>query len=281
MELVDNIESTHTPFSVLMSIYIKEHPDFLRQSLDSVFSQTLPPDEVVLVEDGPLTPELYAVIDEFSEAHKELKRVPLEVNYGLGIALSEGLERCSYQLVARMDTDDVAKPRRFEKQVRFMEEHPDIVVCGSWIDEFIGHTDNVVSRRATAVTPEEVAEYTKTRCPMNHPTVMFRKKEILEAGGYRHFPLFEDWNLWICIMRKGYKMANIPEALVWFRITPDVYKRRGGWKYAKDSVAFQMSLHRLGLISGPTAVKNSLIRTTVSLMPNFVRGWIYYKFLRK
>lgn len=253
----------------------------MRQSLDSVFGQTVAPDEVIMVEDGILTPELYAALDEYEALYPQLKRVPLPSNGGLGKALNEGLRHCSYELVARMDTDDVAKPRRFEKQLEFMAANPDIVVCGGWLDEFIGSTDNVVSRRATVETPEEIKVFAKSRNPMNHPSVMFRKKEVDEVGGYIHFPLFEDWFLWICILRKGYKMANIPEALVWFRTTPDVYKRRGGWKYAKGSVKFQKALHNMGMISGPTAVKNSIIRASVSLMPNFMRGWIYCAFLRK
>ena len=268
-------------FSVLLSLYWKEGPEFLRQSLDSVFGQTLRADEVVLVEDGPLTPELDAVVKDYSARYPELKVVPLQMNVGLGRALNEGLKYCTNELVARMDTDDVAKPDRFEIQVPFMESRPEVAVSGSWIDEFIGSTDNVVSRRATAESPAEIREFAKSRNPLNHPSVIFRKRAVEAVGSYQHFPLFEDWYLWVRLLNKGYKLANIPEALLWFRTSADVYKRRGGWRYAMDSARFQFTLRRMGFISLPTAVKNSLMRGVVYVMPNSIRGWIYSGLLRK
>ena len=130
-------------FSVLLSLYYKENPIFLRESLHSVFGQTLQPDEVILVEDGPLTPALYEVVEEFAGRHSTIKRIVLEKNRGLGNALSEGLKHCSCDLVARMDTDDICKPERFAKQVTFMENHPEIDVVGAWIDEFQEIISNV------------------------------------------------------------------------------------------------------------------------------------------
>ena len=112
-------------FSVLLSVYKKEHPTYLKQSLDSLFAQTLPPDEIVLVKDGPLTPELEAVVTEYQSRYPMLKVVPLPQNQGLGKALNEGLKHCSYELVARMDTDDIAKPERFERQMQVFREHPE------------------------------------------------------------------------------------------------------------------------------------------------------------
>ena len=123
-------------FSVLLSLYYKENPIFLRESLHSVFGQTLQPDEVILVEDGPLTPALYEVVEEFAGRYSTIKRIVLEKNRGLGNALSEGLKHCSCDLVARMDTDDICKPERFARQLAFMESHPEISVVGAWIDEF-------------------------------------------------------------------------------------------------------------------------------------------------
>lgn len=269
------------PFSVLMSLYIKERPEFLRQSLDSVMKeQSLKPDEVVIVEDGLLTPELYSVLKEYQAEFPTIKRLPLSQNGGLGKALNAGLRHCSFELVARMDTDDVCKPERFAKQVSFMEEHQEISVCGSWIDEFIGTTENVISQRITVNSPEAIRKYAKSRNPMNHPTVMFRKSAVLAVGSYEHFPLFEDWYLWVRLLKRGYSLANIPESLLFFRSSDDMFKRRGGWEYAKDSARFQFKLKQLGLIGPITALKNSLIRGGVYIMPNFIRKWVYSHVLR-
>lgn len=268
-------------FSVLMSLYYKENPAYLRESLESVFCQTLKPDEVVLVEDGPLTPALYDVVEEYARQHTEMKRVPLAQNGGLGKALREGLKHCSHSLVARMDTDDVCKPERFEKQVAFMENHPEIDVVGAWIDEFKDTTAQVVSTRKLPEYPNEIREFGKKRNPMNHPTVMFRKEAVERAGGFQHFHLFEDYHLWVRMMQAGARLYNIPEALLYFRISPDVYKRRGGWQYALVELRFQWCMHKTGYIGLSILLQNILIRLSTRIVPNAMRGYIYKKFLRK
>jgi len=226
-------------FSVLLSLYFKESPDFLHQSLDSIFAQTLPPDEVVLVEDGPLPYELHEVVNAYKNRHKEIKVVALEKNGGLGRALSEGLKHCSFDLVARMDTDDVSKPWRFEKQVAFMETNLDIAVCGAWIDEFEGDVNNVRSTRKLPQWNDDIYEFGKKRNPMNHPVVMFRKSAVEVVGGYQPMPLFEDYYLWVRMLQHGCKFHNIQESLLDFRSCSDVFKRRGGMKYAWTEIVFQ------------------------------------------
>lgn len=268
------------PFSVLLSVYNKECPEFLRESLDSIFTQTLPPKEVIMVEDGPLTPELYAVLDEYVAAHNELRLVPLNQNSGLGNALKEGLKHCRCELVARMDTDDICFPKRFEKQVKYMSENPDIDISSAWVEEFEDNITNVKSTKKLPETHSEISGYIKKRNPLNHPAVIFRKSAVQNAGGYLHFPLFEDYYLWARMFANGSKFANIQEPLLHFRTSPDMFKRRGGLKYAYDSSKFQMELHRLGLISIAQAIKASIIRGGVYIMPNYIRAFIYSKFLR-
>lgn len=268
------------PFSVLLSLYAKERPEYLRQSLDSVFNQTLLPDEVVLVLDGPITEELKSVVEEFESKYSTLKIVPLAENGGLGKALNEGLKHCSFDLVARMDTDDIAKPERFEKQMSTFASNPEIQVVSCWIDEFIDNTDNVVSIRKLPEFPFEIYEYGKKRCPVNHPSVMFRKKAVELAGGYRHFPLMEDYYLWVRLLLNGEKFYNIQESLLYFRTTEDTFKRRGGLKHAIDEVKFQYHIHRLGYTSFGRFLKNFSIRFSTRVVPNSVREFIYKKFLR-
>jgi len=268
-------------FSVLLSVYQKEEPEFLYCSLRSIWDdQTLRPTEIVLVKDGPLTPELDAVIDDFQQT-APLTIVPLEQNSGLGIALNEGLKHCSHKLVARMDSDDVSKSERFARQIEFMKEHPDIAVCGSWIDEFIDSMDIVVSQRRLPETSAELAAFGRKRNPLNHPTVMFRKSAVEAVGGYEHFPLFEDYWLWARMLTAGYSIHNIQESLLWFRTSADVYRRRGGWRYAITELKFQNGLRKIGYISIVDMIVNCSTRFYVRLLPNFLRRTLYNKVARK
>jgi len=268
-------------FSVLISVYHKDNPAFFDQSLYSVFSQTRRADEVVLVEDGPLTPEQYKVVEKYQRIYSELKVIPIEKNGGLGKALNEGLKHCSYDIIARMDSDDVCKPNRFEKQVSFMKQNPEYDLVGSWVDEFYDDTEHISSVRCVPESHDEIYEYCKSRCPVNHPTVMFRKKAVLDAGGYltEYFP--EDYFLWIRMLMNGARFYNLQESLLFFRVSPDTIKRRGGWKYAIGEVHIQRMIYDLGFISFLLFVKNSIVRFAVRVMPLWLRSWVYQKLLRK
>lgn len=268
-------------FSVLLSVYKKENADFLRASLQSVYVQTTLPDEVIVVEDGPLTPELYKVLDDFSFKSKGFKRVKLKTNSGLGIALNTGLEHCSNDIIARMDTDDIAKPDRFAKQLAVFEKNPNVGIVSSWIDEFVDAPRNVVSTRKLPQFHKEIVKYAKSRCPINHPAVMFRKSEVMAAGGYKPFPLFEDYYLWVRMLLNGTIFYNIPERLLYFRTSDDMYKRRGGLKHALDEIRFQSFMHKSGFISFPRYLLNISQRFIVRIAPNRVRALIYHKLLRK
>lgn len=267
-------------FSVLLSVYRNEHPAYLRQSLDSIFTQTLPPDEVVLVEDGPLTEDLWAVVKEYVQKYSILKIIPLPKNVGLGQALNEGLKHCSCELVARMDTDDVAKPDRFEKQIAVFQAHPEVDVVGAWIDEFEGDTGNVVSVRKLPETHWKILKYARFRCPVNHPVAVFRKSAVLNAGRYLHFPLFEDYYLWVRMLMNGACFYNIPESLLWFRCSPDMFKRRGGWKYACDEYRFQKLMLNMDFISLTQFVQNVSLRFIPRIIPNQLRAVLYRKLCR-
>lgn len=268
-------------FSVLLSVYRKEQPAYLRQSLDSIFTQTLLPDEVVLVKDGLLTDALDEVVEEYCRKYSVIKIVPLTENQGLGRALNEGLKHCSYDLVARMDTDDVAKPERFEKQIAVFCAHPEVDVVGAWIDEFEGNIGNVISVRKLPEKHWKVLRYARLRCPENHPVTMFRKSAVLNAGGYIHFPLFEDYYLWVRMLMNGACFYNIPESLLYFRFSPDMFKRRGGWKYACDEFRFQRMLWKQGFVSMGCFLQNVFIRFTVRIIPNKLRTLLYKRALRK
>ncbi len=267
-------------FSVLCSLYFKESPKALRESLQSIFSQTLMPNEVVIVKDGPLTNELEEVLEEFVSRFDIIKLVPLEKNVGLGAALNEGMKHCSYELIARMDTDDIAKSNRFEKQINKFKESPELDVVGAWIDEFEGESSNVLTVKRLPELHKDIFEHGKDRCPINHPVVMFKKTAVINSGGYKPFHLFEDYYLWVRMLINGAKFYNIQESLLYFRLSPDMFQRRGGLKYARSEAIFEKVMYNLGYISFLRMFYNTAIRFVVRLMPNVMREWIYKNIVR-
>lgn len=268
-------------FSVLLSLYAKESPTFLASSLDSIFHQTLLPTEIILVKDGPLTAELDAIVSDYAVRYPVLKVVALPQNQGLGRALNEGLKHCSYDIVARMDTDDISKPDRFEKQIAVFRKHPELDLVGAWIDEFEEDIHHVISTRKLPERHEDVMSYATRRNPVNHPVVMFRKSAVLAAGGYQHFPLFEDYFLWVRMLKNGAKFYNIQESLLYFRTSPNMFKRRGGWKYAMDEVRFQNVMRKMKMITWGRFLMNVAIRFPARIIPNSLRGFLYKKIMRK
>ena len=270
----------HEKFSVLMSIYYKERPEYLILSLNSVLEQTIPPSEVIIVEDGPLTDELYRVLDEFSKKYPNIKRLPLSENHGLGVALNIGVSACNHELIARMDTDDISLPNRFEKQLEFMKDNPNIDICGTWLTEFIDTRDNLCRMRKVPITDTEIKKYICQRPPFSHPTVMYKKSKVLKAGNYQHFDKLEDWWLWARMMNTGALMANIPESLLLFRTNKETYKRRGGLKFAMNIVRLQKQLYQMHISNKMDVLKCIFIRFTVALIPNWARNILYTKVFR-
>ena len=267
-------------FSVLMSVYYKENSNNLKLALDSVINQTLMPNEIILVEDGPLTDELYKLIDEYEKKYEFLKIVKLEKNSGLGIALNEGLKHCHYEYVARMDSDDISLPNRFEEQVKFITEHQDIDVVGSNIIEFDDETGNDLNYKLVPLSQEEVKTYIKKRNPMNHMTVFFKKSSVIDSGSYINCPLFEDYFLWARMISKGYKLANIEKTLLRARSGMNMCSRRGSISYIKCITNFQNKLLKLHIINIFEYFYNLIIRITISLLPNKIRCVFYQKKLR-
>ncbi len=270
-----------TPFSVLMSVYRKESPEFLREALDSVFDQTAVPAEVVLVEDGPLTDELHALLDDYGNSHPELKRVPLPENRGLGLALQEGILHCSNELVARMDTDDISVPSRFERQLAEFEKNPGIDICGSHIKEFEGTPDHIVAERRVPLTHDDCKRYQRRRDAFNHVSVMFRKTAVLKAGNYQHCPLMEDTLLWANMFKTGATAMNIDDYLVLVRIGKDMYERRGGMAYFKKYRKARRVIYQTGFISWWDYAYTIVIQFVVAMMPNKMRGWVFKKILHR
>lgn len=269
-------------YSVLMSLYKKEHPEYLRPALDSMLNQTVKPDEIVLVEDGPLTEELYTVIEEYKVKYPDLLRIVVnEKNLGLGLALNEGLKVCRNELVARMDTDDISKPERCEIQLKRFERKPHLAIVGSHIDEFIGTPDNVISQRKVPTSSEAIYEYAKKRSAFNHPAVMYRKSAVLKENGYSDLKRNQDVDLFGRMLFAGYKAENIDEALLWFRSSDELASRRKSWENTKSYIATIKKFWKMGYSSFGNYAMVAVAQTGMFIMPVAVQNWVYKRFLRE
>ncbi|SUC09968.1 glycosyltransferase family 2 protein [Pasteurella canis] len=264
-------------FSVLMSLYIKENPQYLRECFISLQTQTLPATEIVIVFDGKITAELEAVVDEFAHL-LPLKVVKLPHNLGLGKALNEGLLHCSYDWVFRMDTDDICVPTRFQQQITYIQGNPDTIIVGGQIAEFGQNIQDIVSYRRVPTTHEDIVTFTQRRCPFNHMTVAYQKAAVLACGGYQD--LQEDYYLWIKMVAMGKKVANLADVLVYARVGNGMVGRRRGLAQARAEWRLFKLKHRLklqGIISG---LFTFILRALPRLLPTSLLQ-VVYQFLRK
>ncbi len=268
-------------FSVLLSVYINEKVENLKLALDSLLVQSVQADEIVLVQDGPLTAELYECIAAYVQKDPDLFNVVvLPENVGLGNALNIGLSKVSNSLVARMDTDDICYPDRFKKQLTFLQEHPEVSVLGTAIQEFDQIPGDLQQFRRLPEKSIELEQYAKYRNPLNHPSVIFRKEAVLKAGSYQDMPLFEDYYLWIRMIQSGFKIANLSEPLLHFRIGNDMIGRRSGYSYLKKEKKFLESIKTLKFIDTKQYVSSLLLKMPLRLLPKSMLSWLYKKFLR-
>ena len=269
-----------TPFSVSMCVYGGDNAEHFRLAVDSVLNQTIQPDEVVLVVDGPVPSVLEAVILEY-EKLPCFKVIRLKENQGHGIARRTSLENCTYDIVALMDADDISVPTRFEKQLSALSSDLSLSIVGGNISEFVDLENHIVGYRNVPSSDEDIKEYLKKRCPMNQVTVMFRKKDVEQAGGYLDWYCEEDYYLWIRMCLQNMRFANIPEVLVHVRVGKEMYRRRGGLRYFKSEMKLQKYMLKNNLIRFPTYVVNVGKRFIVQvLLPNRLRGWVFRKFAR-
>lgn len=269
-------------YSVLMSVYYKEKPEWLEYSIDSMLKQTIFPDEFVIVKDGPLTPELEKVINDFEKKHPKLFNIiTIEKNGGLGPALQRGILECKNEFIARMDSDDYSKPNRIEKEFAIFEKHPELGLVGTNVEEFEGDISNVNCHVILPEKHEDIYKFSKKRCPFRHPTLLYKKSAVLKAGNYREYYLCEDYDLYVRLLRSGCKCYNIQEPLVYMRIGADFYKRRGGIKYMKTILKFKNEQLKKGYFSLFDYIKTTVPHIIVCLMPNSLRDYVYRNFLRK
>ena len=269
-------------YSVLMSLYSKEIPEFLSQSIDSMLNQTVVPDEIIIVKDGPITQELENALNGYIDQYAQLfKIVESKENIGLGKALNLGLQSCKNELVARMDTDDISFPNRCELQLARFSENEQLDICGTFVNEFISDPYITESIRKVPATHDEIYQFAKRRSPFNHPTVMYKKSKVLSVGGYSDLRRNQDVDLFGRMLFAGSIAANIESSLLYFRANNALIKRRKNWENAKLYIKVIRNFRKMGFSKRQDVFIVTMGQIIVYLSPAFVQRWIYEKILRK
>lgn len=269
------------PFSVAMCVYGGDDPVHFREAVESILHQTVRPDEIVLVVDGPVPQALDGVIREY-EREPLFHIVRLPQNRGHGEARSRGIAACNHSLIALMDADDLSVPERFELQLSAFAAQPELSIVGGQIEEFETDPAEPVGRRVVPTDDDAIKDYLKHRCPMNQVTVMFKKENALSVRGYLDWYCNEDYYLWVRMALAQMKFANVAQTLVRVRVSADTYARRGGWKYFRSEQRLQKLMRRNKIISLPQYWVNVTKRLIVQvLLPNRLRGWVFKTFARE
>lgn len=269
-------------YSVLMSVYYKEDPSYLKISIESMLNQTLPPNQIVIVKDGKLTKELDDIVDHYKFNYQDLFTiVELEKNVGLGLALNEGLKACKNELVARMDTDDIAVENRCELQVNEFMKNEKLSIIGSNIAEFYDDPNEIVSSRVVPSNHKDIIKFSRRRNPFNHPTVMYKKSEVLKVGGYGDFRRNQDLDLFVRMLHNGCLSANINKSLVLFRANKDNLKRRKSWEKCSSYIGMIYNFWKLGYSGFNDLLIVAASQIVVFLAPISFLDWVSNNYLRK
>ncbi len=272
-------------FSIAMAVYKNDVPEYLGDALKSVIYQTLKPNEIVIVGDGPISDECVKVIEDTKNVAKQegidIIFLPQKENNGLGASLRLAVENCHYDYIARMDADDLALPYRFEKQMKCFDEDSELSIVGGMITEFEGTPDNIMDKRVLPLDDTGIKNFMKSRCGVNHVTVIFKKSDLLRAGNYNNKYRQEDYYLWARMIKAGCKFRNIPEVVVNVRSGRSQFARRSGGNYYKDHMEIFKYMRREGIITYPRLVYNGIVRGLVQyVFPNRLRTFTYQHMLR-
>ncbi|WP_411766124.1 glycosyltransferase [Winogradskyella sp. A3E31] len=261
-----NLVNRAIPFSVSMSVYKNDHPDHFLLALKSLVNQTVTPNEIIVVVDGPIPAKTNNILIDFKKSYSIVKIIRLRENMGHGFARSKGLIESTHEYVALMDSDDICVNNRFELQINFLKNNSDISVLGGVIEEFAKETDVDLAKRKLPETDVELKKYMKYRCPLNQVTVMFKKADVIQSGGYKDWFCNEDYYLWVRMALNDYKFHNLQETLVKVRTGKTFYKRRGSFKYFKSEARLQKFMLSKDIISLPEFLINVSLRFIVQVI---------------
>lgn len=283
MVYLENLEQIiFLKYSILMSVYKKENPAYLKSSIDSMLCQTRPPDDFVIICDGALTPALDRVLDTYKLRYPDLMQIiRLPVNRGIGNAANEGLAFCRHNLIAKMDSDDISVPDRCEKQLIFFQNNPQLDIVGGQLAEFYHDISNITAYRRVPIEHQNIIDYAKKRSPFNNQTVMFKKSSVLLAGGYSMLRRCEDYELYIRMLLQGCLTANCGEVLVYYRMTKNTLKRRGSQENLKCFFYVHMTAYKKGFCCLSDVVIPCLGQVLITITPCRIRGWLYRLILRR
>lgn len=274
-----SVDTGSSPFSVLLPVYGGDDPQHLDTAITSVAEQTLVPDEILVVQDGPIPGSLEAVLRAWTDDYENTFRVhEIETNQGLGNALREGVRACSHDYIARMDADDISVPDRFETQMAFLEDHPDVDIVGGYLTEFDSDPEEPHAKRTVPCRHEKIEQRAKFRSPMNHATVMFRRESVMDAGNYRPVSRMEDYDLWVRMLMNGSQLRNIPDVLLKMRAGDELYDRRKGYEYARREFEQQYGWYQQGFIDTARFAFNVLTRVGIRFVPSTIRKHVYTRF---
>lgn len=269
-------------YSVLMTVYKSDNPEYFSCSIKSMINQTKKPDEIIIVKDGPVPETIEKVIENaIQENIVPIIPVQLSENVGLGLALNEGLKYCKNELIARMDSDDISLPSRCEKQIMMFEEDKELDIVGCPVKEFVGDPTNIVGERNVPLTDKEIYKYAKRRDPFNHPTVMYKKSRVLQFGPYGNYRKNQDTALWIDMLANGCKCANLNEHLLLFRFDENTYRKRKSWLNTKLLIKIRKKAWKMGFCSFWDYAVVAIMQLGLFIMPIGVQRFVYKKFLRK
>lgn len=268
-------------YSVLLTVYKNDKPEYLKKSIRSMLNQSILTDDFVIVKDGIIPHSLQSVIDKEVEGYLDIiNQIQLDKNVGLGLALNEGLKNCKNDIVARMDSDDISVEKRCEIQINEFIKDPSLDIIGSSVDEFIGNESNVISRRTVPLTHEKILKFMKTRDPFNHPSVMYRKSKVLAVGGYSDLRKNQDTELWIRMMEFGCKAKNIEQSLLYFRFDEETYKRRKNWLNTKLLIKIRYQSYKRGFNTMNEFLIVASAQLLIYILPLRLQKRLYQKYLR-
>ncbi|MFV0484951.1 MAG: glycosyltransferase [Candidatus Saccharimonadales bacterium] len=266
--------------SVLMCLYKGDTDRYFREAVDSVFEQSVQPDELIIVVDGAICNKLDEALTMVTKKYKKIKVIRLPRNVGVGMASNEGIKHCKNELIAKMDADDVAVRERFELQLAEFAKDPKLALLGGQLAEFSGDISNVVSHRKVPTGANEIKRFAKKRSPFNNQTVMYKKSVVLAVGGYPKLNRAEDYYLFSKIIAEGYKVKNLSKVLMYFRLDDDAIGRRRTWKHTKEIINARNEIRKLGVSNYLDLISTSLGQIVVFITPAFFAKWLYRR-LRK
>lgn len=265
-------------YSILLPVYNLDKPEYLSLSIESMLNQTVKSNDFVIVKDGPLTKELDEVIDKYAkDENNHINIYSLETNSGLGAALDFGLRKCQNELIARMDADDISLPTRCEKLLKLFEENKDLSIAGTNIDEFDEDPNIIISSRVVPTSDKEIKKYNCRRQAFNHPSIMFKKSEVLRVGSYPHIKHMEDKDLFFRMLNMDCVGANIDESLLLFRSNKESFKRRRGKEYRKATIEVAKKAYKNKYIRYSDYLYMYWGQKFMRIIPN----WLLIKLLRK